>query len=228
VKDKNIHLINLGLIDYKEALDIQESLFAKNLECKKGGCKTSNYLIVCEHPHVYTMGRGGNAENIDVVNLKKYGADFYGINRGGDITYHGPGQVIMYPILDLDNFLLDIHFYLRQLEEIVILTLSHFNIPSCRLVNYTGVWIDGDDDKNARKICAIGVRISRWITMHGLALNVNTDLSYFNHIVPCGIKDKKVTSMFIELGRIIEMHEVTEVLLYNFQKIMECHIVEGV
>jgi lipoyl(octanoyl) transferase len=221
-----IQLINLGFVSYEYALQLQEKLFAKNFNCKKNGEQTSNYLIICEHPHVYTMGRGGDAREIDIANLKKHGADFYEVNRGGKITYHGPGQLVVYPILDLENFSLnDVHFYLRQLEKVVISTLHSFNISAGTLVNYTGVWLEPDRGDLARKICAIGVRVSRWLTMHGLALNINTDLSYFEHIIPCGIKDKKVTSMFVELGRQVNMSEVVKILLLNFQKVINCRIV---
>ena len=207
--NKQVNLIHKGLIDYKECWDYQTSIFDEIIEQKilirKGLAKekeTQNFLIFCEHPHVYTLGKTGEKSNllIDENVLKSKGVNYYHINRGGDITYHGPGQIVGYPILDLDNFFTDINTYLRYLEESVILTLRDYGIDSMRLKGATGVWIDGDNPLKARKICAIGVKLSRWVTMHGFAFNVNTDLEYFNHIVPCGIKNKEVTSLEKELG----------------------------
>ena len=205
---------DLGLIDYKEAWDYQEKRFNEILDVKKNNRKenrqdpTLSYLLFCEHPHVYTLGKSGDENNL-LVNedyLNSRGATFYKINRGGDITYHGPGQLVGYPILDLDNFFTDIHKYLRFLEEAVILTLADYAIESTRSEGETGVWLDVGNE-NARKICALGVRSSRWVTMHGFAFNVNCDLSYFGNIIPCGIVDKSVTSMQKELGKEVDMQE---------------------
>lgn len=205
--NKKIELQELGLKDYKETWDYQEKLFQGILDQKVKNRRenlltpTPNYLLLVEHPHVYTLGKSGDIEHllIDQAQLKKRNAVFYKINRGGDITYHGPGQVVGYPILDLENFFSDIHKYLRLLEEVMILTLQEYGIKSERSDGETGVWID-PGTPFARKICAMGVRASRWVTMHGFALNVNSDLGYFDHIVPCGIKGKAVTSMNVELG----------------------------
>ncbi len=209
----------LGLIDYKEAWDLQEQLFAKTIQEKiqirngEDSIVTKNYLLFCEHPHVYTLGKSGSLDNLllDDEGLEQNEAVFYKINRGGDITYHGPGQLVVYPIFDLDHFFSDIHKYLRFLEEAVILTLKEYGIESGRVEGLTGVWIEGDTPR-ARKICALGVKSSRWVTMHGIGFNVNSDLSYFSHIVPCGIDDKAVTSMQQELGRELNFSEVSEVL----------------
>jgi len=203
---------DLGLIDYKEAWDYQEKLFAESLAIKIENRKSDtqitpkNYLLFCEHPHVYTLGKSGSESNLlaDEVKLKAIDASYYKINRGGDITYHGPGQLVAYPIFDLDQFFTDIHKYLRFLEEAVILTLADFGINSGRVEGLTGVWIDGDIPEKARKICAMGVKASRWVTMHGIALNVNSNLDYFNYIVPCGIDDKAVTSMQKELNKTVD------------------------
>jgi len=177
---------------------------------------TPNYLIFCEHPHVYTLGKSGKSEHLllDEKGLKEKHATYYPINRGGDITYHGPGQIVSYPILDLDNFFTDIHLYLRTLEEAVILTLADYGLKAGRYPGYTGVWFDADNDR-ARKICALGVRCSRWVTMHGLAFNINTELDYFKNIVPCGIDDKDVTSMQRELGQVVDIIEVKEILKHH-------------
>lgn len=215
-----------GLIDYKESWDEQERLFASNLEIKSKNrtentqVPTKHHLIFCEHPHVYTLGKSGKMEHLllDEEQLKVKDAVFYKINRGGDITYHGPGQIVGYPILDLEYFFTDIHKYLRLLEEAIILTLKEYGITAGRVDGLTGVWIDGDQPDKARKICAMGVRCSRWITMHGFAFNVNTDLGYFRNIIPCGIDDKAVTSMEYELGRKLPIEEVKDILR---QKIAE-------
>lgn len=210
-----------GLIDYKQAWDKQEELFAQKaaqkLDIRNGIDSSSpipNHLIFCQHPHVYTLGKSGKPEHllVDEVGLKQINAVYYPINRGGDITYHGPGQIVVYPIIDLEQFYTDIHRYLRTLEEAVILTLAHYGIAAERYEGYTGVWLDVNNPEKARKICAMGVRCSRWITMHGLAFNVSTDLNYFSHIVPCGIDDKQVTSMQHELGRVLDIQEVESVL----------------
>lgn len=210
---------DLGLIDYKKAWDYQEKLFKGTVDQKiairKGETteETKNYLLFCQHPHVYTLGKSGDKANLllDEVGLNQHEATYYEINRGGDITYHGPGQLVAYPIFDLDHFFSDIHKYLRYLEEAVISTLAEYGIESGRVDGLTGVWIDGDKP-SARKICAMGVKSSRWVTMHGIGFNVNSDLSYFSHIVPCGIDDKAVTSMEQELGKPLDFQEVAEVL----------------
>ena len=223
---------DLGLIDYKEAWDYQEKRFNEILDVKKNNRKenrqdpTLSYLLFCEHPHVYTLGKSGDEKNL-LVNedyLKSRGATFYKINRGGDITYHGPGQIVGYPILDLDNFFTDIHKYLRFLEEAVILTLAEYGIESARSDGETGVWLDVGTDK-ARKICALGVRSSRWVTMHGFAFNVNCDLSYFGNIIPCGIVDKSVTSMQKELNREVDMQEVQQKLKGHLKNLFDFHFV---
>lgn len=211
---------DLGLIDYKQAWDFQEELLKEAVDLKISNRKNETdfipkqHLLFCEHPHVYTLGKSGAQENLllDEAHLQDIDAQFYKINRGGDITYHGPGQLVMYPILDLEQFFTDIHKYMRYLEEAVIKTLAHFQITATRYEGLTGVWIDAETPR-ARKICAMGVKCSRWITMHGIALNVHPDLGYFGNIVPCGIQDKAVTSMAQELGRQISIQEVQEVLL---------------
>ena len=221
----NVVFQDLGLIDYKACWEYQEQRFNDILDIKKANRKnnkqqpTTSYLLFCEHPHVYTLGKSGDENNL-LVNeayLKSRGATFYKINRGGDITYHGPGQIVGYPILDLDNFFTDIHKYLRLLEEAVILTLKEYDIESGRSEGETGVWIDAGD-KNARKICALGVRSSRWVTMHGFAFNINCDLSYFGNIIPCGITDKTVTSMQQELGHKVSIEEVKQKLKTHLSK----------
>ena len=210
---------NLGLIDYKEAWDYQEKLFRATVDQKimvrngESDEPTTNTILFCEHPHVFTLGKSGDKENLllNADALAQNNATYYEINRGGDITYHGPGQLVVYPIFDLDHFFSDIHKYLRFLEESVIQTLKEYGIESGRVDGMTGVWIDGDKP-TARKICAIGVKSSRWVTMHGIGFNVNSDLSYFSHIIPCGIQDKAVTSMERELGRKVDMTELSEIL----------------
>jgi len=210
-----VQFIDWGLTDYQEAWDKQEALLNGTVAVKtknrveNSKLPTPNYLVFCEHPHVYTLGKSGHPENLllDEEGLKAKNATYYKINRGGDITYHGPGQIVGYPILDLENFFTDIHLYLRTLEEAVILTLKDYGIEAGRYPGYTGVWLDADNDK-ARKICAMGVRCSRWVTMHGFAFNVNVDLDYFKNIVPCGIDDKAVTSLQQELGYKLDLDEV--------------------
>ncbi|HWW42343.1 lipoyl(octanoyl) transferase LipB [Pedobacter sp.] len=217
--NKNVRYIDWGLIDYQQAWDQQEEIFNQTVALKTANrtnhteIETPNVLIFCEHPHVYTLGKSGLPENLllDEKGLEEKRATYYKINRGGDITYHGPGQIVGYPILDLDNFFTDIHLYLRTLEEAVILTLNDYGVEAGRYPGYTGVWLDADNEK-ARKICALGVRCSRWVTMHGFAFNVNTDLDYFKNIVPCGIDDKDVTSLKRELGRELDMEEVKAIL----------------
>ncbi len=215
MQNKEVKFIDWGLLDYQEAWDKQEAIFAKTLAIKHDNRvnntqdPTPNFLIFTEHPHVYTLGKSGHVEYLllDEEGLKEKEATFYKINRGGDITYHGPGQIVGYPILDLDNFFTDIHLYLRTLEEAIILTLADYGIEAGRYPGFTGVWLDPDNEK-ARKICAMGVRASRWVTMHGFAFNVNADLAYFGNIVPCGIDDKDVTSMERELGHKVDVEEV--------------------
>ncbi|WP_051080636.1 lipoyl(octanoyl) transferase LipB [Pontibacter roseus] len=221
-------------MDYKEAWDYQDSLFTSILDIKSSNRSaapeeqqvTPNYLLFCSHPHVYTLGKSGHESHllINEAGLKAKGATFYKINRGGDITYHGPGQIVGYPILDLDNFFTDIHKYLRFLEEAIILTLNDYGITAGRIAGLTGVWLDHEEQKNPRKICAMGVKCSRWVTMHGFAFNINTDLDYFNNIVPCGITDKQVTSLAKELGHEVPLAEVEEKLLRHLAGLFEATI----
>ena len=219
---------DLGSIDYQKAWDYQEELFAKTIAQKIENRKnenqvpTENILLLCEHPHVFTIGKSGKEEHLllNEAELKERQATYYKINRGGDITYHGPGQLVVYPIFDLDHFFSDIHKYLRFLEEAVIQTLKEFGIESGRVDGLTGVWIEGDTER-ARKICALGVKSSRWVTMHGIGFNVNSDLSYFGYIVPCGIEDKAVTSMKKELGREPNMDDVKKVLKEKLAQIFD-------
>ncbi|WP_028295266.1 lipoyl(octanoyl) transferase LipB [Olivibacter sitiensis] len=221
--NKRVIFQDWGQVDYQEAWDRQEELFNSIVQRKvdnrtKGeDIPTENYLIFVEHPHVYTLGKSGKPEHLllDDEALEEKHATYYKINRGGDITYHGPGQLVGYPILDLDNFFTDIHKYLRYIEEAVILTLKDYGIEAGRYPGYTGVWLDADKP-NARKICAIGVRSSRWVTMHGFAFNLNTQLDYFANIVPCGIADKAVTSLQKELGYDVDMLNVKEKLKGHF------------
>ena len=233
MQNKQVQFIDKGLIDYKACWDFQDQLFQQTIQQKiairKGedvSPTTPNFLIFCEHPHVYTLGKTGEQNNllIDEETLKAKNATYYHINRGGDITYHGPGQLVGYPSLDLDNFFTDIHKYLRFLEEAIILTLADYGIKSGRVDGFTGVWIDGDNPLKARKICAIGVRTSRWVTMHGFAFNINADLSYFGHIVPCGIDDKAVTSLEQELGEKQNMQEVKNKVLKHLAELFDFQI----
>ena len=222
---------DLGLIDYQTAWDYQEELHAKIVAIKlenrnlslDNQIYTPNYILFCEHPHVYTLGKSGKPEHLllDEKGLENYEAKYYKINRGGDITYHGKGQLVGYPIIDLENFFTDIHKYMRFLEEAVIRTCADFGIDAGRIQGLTGVWIDHEKQQNPRKICAMGVKASRWVTMHGFALNVNTDLSYFNHIVPCGIDDKAVTSMEKELGQSLDFQDVSNKMLRHLRDIFE-------
>lgn len=216
-----VNFSDLGELDYKQAWDYQEQVFKGIVDQKIQNRKdpdtaevTKNYLLFCEHPHVYTLGKSGDPKNLllDEKGLEQYAASYYPINRGGDITYHGPGQIVGYPILDLDHFFTDIHKYLRYLEEAVIRTLNDYGIKGERFEGLTGVWLDPDDPAKARKICALGVKCSRWVTMHGFAFNVNTNLDYFGHIIPCGIDDKAVTSMQQELGAKQDIVMVKKVL----------------
>lgn len=227
-----VHFESLGTIDYKEAWDYQEKLFKQTIDEKirirngESTIVTKNHLLFCEHPHVYTLGKSGSQDNLLLgeKELSEKGAQFYKINRGGDITYHGPGQLVAYPIFDLDQFFTDIHKYMRFLEEAVIQTLLEFGIESGRVEGLTGVWIEGDTPR-ARKICAMGVKSSRWVTMHGIGFNVNSDLGYFSHIIPCGIDDKAVTSMQQELGTALPMEQVANVLKEKLADLFHFHYV---
>jgi lipoyl(octanoyl) transferase len=232
-QNKTVILQHLGLIPYQTAWEIQESVFKKVVDTKVLNRDlpqdeqhlTQNFIFTCEHPPVYTLGKSGKKEHLllSESGLNESKVQYFEINRGGDITFHGPGQLVVYPILDLDNFFTDIHKYLRLLEESVIATLAHFNIQAGRIDGLTGVWV-GAGSPNPRKICAMGVRASRWVTMHGLALNVNTELNYFNHIIPCGIDDKAVTSMASEINSIVNFDTVTSVLIDKMSTIFEMNI----
>ena len=232
MKNKKVIFQDWGLLDYQQAWDRQELVFSETVQAKTQNRNNNttdpikNHLIFVEHPHVYTLGKSGKPENLllNEAELKRKSASYYKINRGGDITYHGPGQLVGYPILDLDNFFTDIHLYLRTLEEAVILTLADYGIKGGRYEGYTGVWLDADNER-ARKMCAMGVRCSRWVTMHGLAFNVNTDLSYFKNIVPCGIDDKDVTSMERELRYKLDIDEVKQKLKIHIAELFEMEIV---
>ena len=236
ITKKTVEFRDLGSMDYQEAWTYQETLFAdivaqkiqnRNLP-EEEQATTPNYLLFVEHPHVYTLGKSGKPEHLllDDVGLVNHQATYYKINRGGDITYHGPGQLVGYPILDLDHFFTDIHRYLRYLEEAIILTLAEYGVSAGRIEGLTGVWLDHDTLKNPRKICALGVKSSRWVTMHGFAFNVNVDLSYFGHIVPCGIDDKAVTSLHLELGRQVDVQEVKEKVKKHLAALFEMNLIE--
>jgi lipoyl(octanoyl) transferase len=222
-------------MDYKACWDYQEKLFNEIIQQKIANrdlpadkqIPTKNYLLFVEHPHVYTLGKSGDQKNLllNEEQLSKKEASYYKINRGGDITYHGPGQLVAYPILDLDNFFTDIHKYLRLLEETIILTLKEYSVEAGRSKGETGVWLDETDPLKARKICAMGVRCSRWVTMHGWGFNVNTDLNYFGNIIPCGIQDKAVTSLNKELGHEINMTEIKEKLKRNFAFLFDAQMI---
>ena len=231
--NRKIKFIDLGLMDYKEAWDFQQKLFDEIVEIKKKNRKnntnkkTPNYFLLVEHPHVYTLGKSGNMSNllIDETELKNNDASFYKINRGGDITYHGPGQIVGYPILDLENFFTDIHKYLRFLEEVIILTLKNYEIKGERNQGKTGVWID-TKTPFPRKICAMGVRASRWVTMHGFALNANVDLNYFNNIIPCGLANNIVTSISNEKKRkTVDILKIKELLKKNFLEVFQAEFI---
>ena len=232
--NKKVQIQDLGLKDYKDTWDYQEELFQGILDIKSQNRKdeanakeTPNYFLFVEHPHVYTLGKSGDLSNLllSEKQLEVKGATFYKINRGGDITYHGPGQIVGYPILDLENFFTDIHKYLRFLEEVIIRVLADYNIIGTRSEGETGVWI-GVGTPFARKICAMGVRASRWVTMHGFALNVNSDLGYFDNIIPCGIRGKAVSTLNVELGvEKVNEEEVKEKILKHFNELFESEFV---
>ena len=229
---QKVKLLDLGLKDYKETWSYQEDLFKEVVDIKINNrknnlsTKTPNYFLFVEHPHVYTLGKNGDLSNLllNEEQLKVKGATFYKINRGGDITYHGPGQIVGYPILDLESFFTDIHKYLRFLEEVIIKTLADYGIKSERSKGETGVWLDVGTPF-ARKICAMGVRASRWVTMHGFALNVNTNLGYFDNIIPCGIKGKAVTSLELELNRKVSLEEVKAKILKHFIELFKVEFI---
>lgn len=233
---KDIIVKDLGKIEYGTAWELQEQCMKEGLDIKSERFKDSTYqqetpiahhLFLCQHPHVYTLGKSGVIENllINDQRMKDLEVTFYKTNRGGDITYHGPGQMVAYPVLDLEQFYTDLGKYMRALEEAIILTLQDYGITSGRLEGSTGVWLDADVPGKARKICAMGVRSSRWMTMHGLALNVNTDLQFFNYIVPCGIVDKGVTSMAKELGKPVDEEEVKQKFIQKFAEVFEVNII---
>lgn len=231
--NKKVQLQDLGVMDYKEAWDYQDRLFQGVLDIKIANrregtaAETPNYLLYVEHPHVYTLGKSGDFANLllNEKQLEEKGAVYYKVNRGGDITYHGPGQIVGYPILDLENFFTDIHKYLRLLEETMIMVLADYGLTGTRSNGETGVWLDVGTPF-ARKICAMGVRASRWVTMHGFALNVNANLGYFDNIIPCGIRGKGVTSLNVELGvEKVNEQEVKEKILKYFSQLFEAEVV---
>lgn len=231
--NKKVAVQELGIKDYKDTWDFQEEIFQEIVQQKSKNRKeqtqvpTHNYFLYVEHPHVYTLGKSGDFSNllISEKELAAKNATFYKVNRGGDITYHGPGQIVGYPILDLDNFFTDIHKYLRFLEEMVIRTLAEYGLKAERSKGETGVWLDVGTPF-VRKICAMGVRASRWVTMHGFALNVNADLGYFDNMIPCGIKGKAVTSLNVELGKAeVDIAEVKEKLLKHFAELFEAEMI---
>ncbi len=241
MEKQQVFFRDLGQVRYRDAWDYQEQLLQENVQWKTlartaeppvepGDTKTVHHLLFVEHPPVYTLGKSGNLSNVllSEENLAARGIDFFRTNRGGDITFHGPGQLVGYPILDLEKFFTDIGKYLRSIEEVIILTLAEYGIVAGRSAGETGVWIDAEIKGRERKICAIGVRSSRWITMHGFALNVNTDLQYFNFIIPCGIPDKQVTSLERELGRRVDLEEVKSKVKENFEKVFSAELVSPV
>lgn len=223
---------DLGIRSYKEVWDYQEMLLKQNVQLKSADTtkhNTSNYLLFIEHTPVYTLGKSGHKEHVLISDdeLQEKGIEFFHINRGGDITFHGPQQIVGYPILDLDKFKTDLGWYLRSLEEVIILTMAEYGIVGGRSKGETGVWIDADVKGKERKICAMGIKCSRWITMHGFAFNVNTNLNYFNYIVPCGIQNKQVTSLEKELGFKVDYEEVKEIVQRNFEQVFDAQLVNG-
>ncbi len=236
MEKRQIIFQDLGKMDYQSAWDYQEKLLQENVRKKsvgdneEKGNHTQHYLLFVEHPPVYTLGKSGNKENVLMSDeeLQANHIEFFHTNRGGDITFHGPAQIVGYPILDLEKFYTDIGKYLRNIEEVIILTMAEYGIKGDRSTGETGVWIEPGVPGKERKICAIGVRCSRWVTMHGFAFNVNTDLSYFNNIIPCGIVNKQVTSLQKELGRALDMEEVKEKVKRNFEKVFEAELVSEV
>ena len=233
--NRDIVLHDLGLLDYQKAVEYQTTIFNKIIDQKLKNRKsvnkeiTQNHLIFVEHPNVYTLGKSGDINNLllSKEDLEKKEIQFFNTNRGGDITCHGPGQIVCYPILDLDNFFSDIHKYLRYLEEVVIQTLNEFGIKSERSPDETGVWIE-PKQISARKICAMGVKASRWVTMHGFALNVDNDLSYFENIIPCGISNKSVTSITNEIANQVDKYDVKEKIIKNFENIFSAKLINGI
>ncbi|MBL7725259.1 MAG: lipoyl(octanoyl) transferase LipB [Chitinophagaceae bacterium] len=236
MEKRQIIFQDLGKMDYQSAWDYQEKLLQENVRKKsvgdneEKGNHTQHYLLFVEHPPVYTLGKSGNKENVLMSDeeLQANHIEFFHTNRGGDITFHGPAQIVGYPILDLEKFYTDIGKYLRNIEEVIILTMAEYGIIGARSAGETGVWIEPGVPGKERKICAIGVRCSRWVTMHGFAFNVNTDLSYFNNIIPCGIVNKQVTSLQKELGRALDMEEVKEKVKRNFEKVFEAGLVSEI
>ncbi|WP_038029365.1 lipoyl(octanoyl) transferase LipB [Thermonema rossianum] len=235
-QNREVEFRHLGNIDYQEAWDYQSRLFDGIVEQKRANYALPaeeqrlcpNYLLFCSHPHVFTLGKTGSLQHLllNEQQMREKGISFYKINRGGDITYHGPGQIVGYPILDLDNFFTDIGRYIRSIEEVIIRTLAEYGLDAGRIEGLTGVWLGYKPGEVPRKICAIGVRTSRWVTMHGFAFNINTDLQYFNYIVPCGISDKAVTSLAKELGHEVNIQEVEEKLKRHFEAVFECRLFE--
>ncbi len=246
IQNRYVFFRDLGLIPYKQAWDIQETYLKETIEMKlrirdrelsnegvfgalsaDADISTPNYLLFCEHPHVYTLGKSGKETNLllDFSKMESIGAEYIESNRGGDITYHGPGQLVVYPVLDLENFFTDIHRYMRSLEEIVIKTCAHFGLETGRVPGLTGVWVD-PKGPFPRKICAMGVKTSRWVSMHGLALNVTTDMVYFGHIVPCGIQDKSVTSLSQELDSGVSMEMVKTIVREKFCEVFGAELTE--
>jgi lipoyl(octanoyl) transferase len=233
ILNKKTQFVDLGLIDYKQAWDYQTNLFQSILDIKSANrdnetnLPTNNYLLFCEHPHVFTLGKSGDEQNllIQKEDLHTIEATYYQTNRGGDITYHGPGQLVAYPVIDLENFFTDIHKYMRLLEESVIQTLQEFDITAGRIKGLTGVWLGSESETTARKICALGVKTSRWVTLHGLAFNVNSALEYFDYIVPCGIQDKAVTSLEKEKGSVQDFELVKSILKDKLANLFDMEIV---
>ncbi|MBC8343815.1 MAG: lipoyl(octanoyl) transferase LipB [Bacteroidetes bacterium] len=227
----NVSYRNLGLITYANALKIQEDAFNNYLIGKRKDetapvAKYEGHLFLCEHPHVITLGKSGAIENLLINNdqLRLKGVEFFHSSRGGDITYHGPGQIVGYPVLDLERFGLSVKAYIHLLEDVIIQTLQEYRITAGRIPEMTGVWVDSDHLKSARKICAIGVKVSRWVSMHGFAFNIQTDLSYFNTIVPCGIKGKAVTSLSEELGYDVQISDVKNKIKKHFSNLFDANM----